>query len=177
MVSYTSLWVLFNRWIEFYHNSYTMWRTYTLFKIMEDEGIWVRSLACSILRVERCAKVMGQGLEQTTSGSIIHMNLHKPNNKLVNAWLKHFWCMDEPQTHIDLQDSSWPRLGGKPPPSSLYYYLWLATGVTSKCHFVLKFPKLGLSTFWRAITFCANLWLKWGLKQSCSPCWEFSNDL
>jgi len=30
------------------------------------------------------------------SGSIIHTNLHKPNNKLVSAWLHHFWCMDEP---------------------------------------------------------------------------------
>jgi hypothetical protein len=31
-----------------------------------------------------------------TNKSIIHMDLHKPNNKLVSAKLKHFWCMDEP---------------------------------------------------------------------------------
>jgi hypothetical protein len=31
-----------------------------------------------------------------------------------------------------------------------------------------KFPKLKLSGFWGPITFCANLLLRWGLKQSCS---------
>jgi hypothetical protein len=33
---------------------------------------------------------------------------------------------------------------------------------------VLKFSKLGLSWLWGPITFHAYLWLKWGLKQSCS---------
>jgi hypothetical protein len=36
----------------------------------------------------------------------------------------------------------------------------------------LGIPKWGLSRFWRPITFCANLKLRWGLKQSCSPCQE-----
>ncbi len=31
-----------------------------------------------------------------TSGSIIHTDLHKPNNKLVSAQLEHFWCTNEP---------------------------------------------------------------------------------
>ncbi len=35
------------------------------------------------------------GLGQATSGSIIHVDLHKPNNKLVSAELEHFWCTDE----------------------------------------------------------------------------------
>ncbi len=42
---------------------------------------------------------------------------------------------------------------------------------------VPKFPQLGLSQFWGPITLCANLRLRWGLKQSCSPCWEFSNGM
>ncbi len=29
------------------------------------------------------------------------MDLNKPNNKLVNAYLEHFWCMDEPQANTD----------------------------------------------------------------------------
>ncbi len=33
---------------------------------------------------------------------------------------------------------------------------------------VSKFPKFKLSQFWGAITLCSNLWLRWGLKQSCS---------
>jgi hypothetical protein len=37
--------------------------------------------------------------------SIIHMHLHKSNDKLVNVWLEHFWCMDEPLTYMDSQDS------------------------------------------------------------------------
>jgi hypothetical protein len=42
---------------------------------------------------------------------------------------------------------------------------------------VPKLPKLKLSWLRSLITLCANLWLKWGLKQSCSPCQEISNDI
>jgi hypothetical protein len=42
---------------------------------------------------------------------------------------------------------------------------------------VPKFPKLGLSWRYRPITLCENLWLKWGLKQSCSPHRELSNGM
>jgi len=37
--------------------------------------------------------------------------------------------------------------------------------------------RLGLSRLWGAITLHANLWLRWGLKQSCSPHWELSNGM
>jgi hypothetical protein len=42
---------------------------------------------------------------------------------------------------------------------------------------VSKFPILRLPHIWKPITFCANLWLRWGLKQSCSPYWEICNDM
>jgi len=42
---------------------------------------------------------------------------------------------------------------------------------------VLKFTQLGLPRFWGPITLCANLRLRWGLKKSCSPHREFSNDM
>jgi hypothetical protein len=42
---------------------------------------------------------------------------------------------------------------------------------------VPKFPKLGLPRFWDPITLCADLWLKWSLKQSCSPHWNLSNGM
>ncbi len=42
---------------------------------------------------------------------------------------------------------------------------------------VSKFMKLRLLQLWKPITFCANLRLRWGLKQSCNPCWEFSNNM
>jgi hypothetical protein len=49
---------------------------------------------------------------------------------------------------------------------------------TSKWHFILglpKFPKLRFLRLWGPITLCANLWLRWGLKQSCRPHREISN--
>ncbi len=42
---------------------------------------------------------------------------------------------------------------------------------------ILKFSKLGLPWFWGPITLCADLQLRWGLKQSCSPHWKLSNGM
>ncbi len=42
---------------------------------------------------------------------------------------------------------------------------------------VPKFPKLGLPRLWGPITLCADLWLRWSLKQKCSFCWELSNGM
>jgi len=40
-----------------------------------------------------------------------------------------------------------------------------------------KFSKFGLPQLWRPIIFCVNLWLKWSLKQSCSPHQDLFNDM
>jgi hypothetical protein len=53
-------------------------------------------------------------------------------------------------------------------------------GPTPKCHFVsgvLKISNLRLLQLWAPITLCANLRLRWGLKQSCSPHRELSNNM
>jgi hypothetical protein len=42
---------------------------------------------------------------------------------------------------------------------------------------ILKFPNLGLLWLCGPITLCANLRLKWGLKQSYSPCRELFNNM
>jgi hypothetical protein len=42
---------------------------------------------------------------------------------------------------------------------------------------VQKLPTLGLPQLWGPITSYADFWLWWGLKQSCSPCWELSNGM
>ncbi len=42
---------------------------------------------------------------------------------------------------------------------------------------VPKFPKLELPWLWGLITLHADLRLKWGLKQSCSPRWELFNSM
>jgi hypothetical protein len=54
-------------------------------KTIKAQGVGVRSFACSTLGVEGHAKRLGWGLGRMISESIIHMNLHKPNNKLVSA--------------------------------------------------------------------------------------------
>jgi hypothetical protein len=42
---------------------------------------------------------------------------------------------------------------------------------------VPKLPKLRLLRLWAPITLRVNLWLRWGLKKSCSPRWELSNNM
>jgi hypothetical protein len=54
-------------------------------KIMEGEGARVCSLACSTSGVEGRAKVPKCGLERLTNNLVTHIDLHKPNNKLVSA--------------------------------------------------------------------------------------------
>jgi hypothetical protein len=42
---------------------------------------------------------------------------------------------------------------------------------------VSKFSKLGLPQLWGPITLCADLQLKWGMKQSCNPHRDLFNDI
>jgi hypothetical protein len=48
-------------------------------------GVVARSLARNTLGVKWRAKVPRWGLGRLTSNSIIHTDLHKPNNKLVSV--------------------------------------------------------------------------------------------
>jgi hypothetical protein len=50
-----------------------------------EGGIRAHSLACNTSRVQGCARALEWGLGRLTSKSITHMDLHKPNNKLVSA--------------------------------------------------------------------------------------------
>jgi hypothetical protein len=85
--------------------------------------VGVHSLARNILGVEGHARTPGWGLRWVTSGSIIHTNLHI-SNKLVSAWLEHFWCIDKPRAYTDSQNSPQLELEGShelPPYSNFYY--------------------------------------------------------
>ncbi len=75
------------------------------------------------------------GTRKNDKHLITHSDLHKPNNKLVSAQLKHFWCQDEPQANLDSQDSPRPELGG-----SHHLTLCLSTKPTSKWLFVPGLP-------------------------------------
>jgi hypothetical protein len=54
-------------------------------KITKGEGIATHSLAHNTSGVEGCVGALRWGLRRLTSKSITHMNMHKPNNKLINA--------------------------------------------------------------------------------------------
>jgi hypothetical protein len=95
---------------------------------------------------------------------------------IVWALLVHGWSMGKHRLTRLTRTQTW----GKPPPSPLYYTLCLVMGPAPKCHFVSgvpKFSKLGLPQLWGPVTLCADLWLKWGLKQSCNPCQELFNNI
>jgi hypothetical protein len=96
-------------------------------KITKGQGIGVRSLAHNISRLEGHVGALGWGLGRMINESIIHLDLDKPNNKLANVWLEHFWCKDKPRAITDSQDSPWLRLGGShhlPHYNILYAWPW-----------------------------------------------------
>jgi hypothetical protein len=78
------------------------------------------------------------------------------------------------------------RTRGKPPPSPIYYSLHYSAAPTSQWYFfpglprrsretVPKLSRFGLLGLWQLITPNLDLWLRWGLKQTCSSPWELSN--
>jgi hypothetical protein len=86
--------------------------------------------------------------------------------------------------NTDTQDSPQPGLGGShhlPPYSILCTSPWgpHLNGFLSRDSQVgvPKSPRLGLLQLWGTITLHADLWLRWGLKQSCSPRRELSNGM
>jgi hypothetical protein len=144
------------------------------------ERIRVRSLTRNISGVEGCVGVPGWGLGWMTSMSIIHTDLHKPNNKLVNAcwntfgaWMSHghTWIH---KIHLG-QATAFPLIvlsvinhGG---------YIQMSFCPKTFKLGVPKLLKLRLMALWRVIISCLGLWLKWSLKQNCSPRLDLSNDM
>jgi hypothetical protein len=70
-------------------------------KTTKEKGVGVCFLTHSISGVDGRVKALGWGLRQVISGLIIHIGLHKPNNKLVSAYLNDFWCTDEPHAYTN----------------------------------------------------------------------------
>jgi len=74
-----------------------------------EERVGACSLTHSTLGVERLARAPGWGLGRLKINLITHTNLHKPNNKLVSAYLEHFWCTNEPWANIDTRLTTAPQ--------------------------------------------------------------------
>ncbi len=113
---------------------------------------------------------------------MLHDLTSKTNHKLVRTHSAPFWCWDKPWATLDSLDSPRPGLGGShhlPPyiilcssPRGLHLndtFSWDSQGGVPKLFWV------GLSGLWASITSCIDLWLGWGLKQSCSSLWKLSN--
>ncbi len=108
-------------------------------KVKTTKGVRVHSLACNTSELKGHVRVLGWGLGQMTSTSIIHTNLHKPTiSWLVRGctFLVHGQVMG---IHMFIRLTT-TRNWRKPPPSPLYYSQCLARRPAPKCHFVLGLP-------------------------------------
>jgi hypothetical protein len=117
------------------------------------------------------------GLGRVTSNYSLTRTCTKPNNKLVSALSKHFGArmshgrLWTHKTHHGLNLGETTTF-----PLIVYFALLL------EAHIQMVFypgtpilPRLEFPRLCGAITLCADLWLEWGLKQSCSPRQELSN--
>ncbi len=86
-------------------------------KTTEGEEVWAHSLACNTLKVRGHARASGWGLGRLTSKSIIHTNLHKPNNKLVNVQVGTPLVQGRATGEHQFTRLTTTRTWGKPPPS------------------------------------------------------------
>ncbi len=81
-------------------------------RTMKRKGVGARFLARNTSWVKGRVGAPRWGLGRLTNKSIIHVDSHNPNKKLVGVELEHFGCMDDLWANMDSQDSAWPRLGG-----------------------------------------------------------------
>jgi len=127
---------------------------------------WGMSLVRNTLGVKGCAKALQCGLRRMTYRSVIHMYLHKLNNMLVNAWLEHFLCTDEPWASTNSQDSSQLELG----EDIIFFFIvffMLGHGVNIQMSFCFVTPKLKSWNFW-------NFW-NWGSSFDHNLCFKYPN--
>jgi len=105
-------------------------------KTMKEKGIGACSLVYNIFGWEECVVASRWGLGKMISGSIIHIDLHKPNNKLVSVQLKHFWCMNKPwaYTRFTRFIMVWTLM--KSPPSPLVISMVYHRGYTQMSFFL-----------------------------------------
>ncbi len=92
------------------------------------------------------------------------MDVHKPNNKLVSARLKHFWCTNKPHAYTDSQDSPWLEVGEATTFPIIVFSMPDHGGCTQMSFCprtpkleVPKFLKLGFPQLWKPITIFVDL--------------------
>jgi hypothetical protein len=141
---------------------------------------WGTFLSSHTSRVEGRVGASGWGLRRMIIKSIIPTNLDKPTSLLVHNWSTFGAQTNHDHTRIhhslDLGEvTTFPFIIFFVISHRGYIQMSFCPG-TPKLG-VPKFSKLKLPQLWRAITSCENVWLKWSLKQSCSPYQELSKDM
>jgi hypothetical protein len=113
---------------------------------------------------------------------LLHDPASKTNPKLVRTHSASIWCWDKPRATLDSLDSPWPGLGGShhlPPYSILCVTLREPhpNGTFSRDSQggVRKLFRVELPGLWTVISPGFDLWLEWGLNQSCSSPQELFN--
>jgi len=113
---------------------------------------------------------------------LLHSLAFKTNPKLVRTHSALIWCWDKPRATLDSLDSPQPGLGGSHhlPPYSILCVTPREphpNGTFSRDSQgrVSKLSRVELPGLWTLISPGSNLWLEWGLNQSCSSLRELSN--
>jgi hypothetical protein len=109
-------------------------------KVKTMEGVGVRFLARNTSGVEGHAASPRWRIR--TNDKQVNYS-HKPNNKLINVWLEHFWCTDKPRAYTDPQDSPRLGLGGNTTFPLIVFYV-PSHGAYTQMSFCLKIPNLGV---------------------------------
>ncbi len=98
--------------------------------------------------------------------------------------MEHFWCTDHHRQTRTQKTHHDPDLG-EATTFPLIVYSMHGHRINTQMSFCPQTPKWKFrnSQSWNSydfgglITLCENLWLRWGLKKSCSPCWDLSNSM
>jgi hypothetical protein len=121
------------------------------------------------------------GTMKNWQASTTHMNLHKTNTR----WLMHNWNTFGVRTsHKQFRFTRLTTVqtwgSHHLPPYNIFYSSPWGPHLNGFLSWdsqvgISKFPQLGILWFWGLITSHADLWLRWGLKQSYNPRRELSN--
>jgi hypothetical protein len=116
-------------------------------KTTEGEGVGARSLIRNTSGVEGHAGVPRWGLGRLISNLIIHMDLHKLNNKLINAELEHFGAwMSHEQARTNHKQTWTHKIHhgldlGEATTFPLIVYFLFSHGTITQMSFCLGIPK------------------------------------
>jgi hypothetical protein len=145
-------------------------------KTTEEQGVGARSLARSTMRGRGACWSSGMGLARIDKFYSLTWTCTKPTQSgqcVVGALL----VLRRTTGNLDTQDSPRPGLGGSHhlPPYSILCAFPRGPHPNGFLSQDSHLQQLGLSRLWGRITSCADLWSRWGLKNSYSPCQEISN--